>query len=188
MSKDKEKDFPDAPADEDNAKTNTVQYFPEYRIYKPNKANNGSATRLQLKVKQERFRVVQFFWESAQQTGVDKDGNASFAWDVPAKKVTFKMKDGDVGEILAVLNGLKQGAGQVKDGKSAGIFHKNLNGNTIFKFVKLEKDGTFCYWVQISSQKNDGTKVEVKHSITIAEGEVLRILLQNVLTCMYPWR
>ncbi len=187
MNKD-EKDFPDAPKDEDNAKPNTVQYFPQYRIYKPNKANNGSATRLQLKVKQERFRIVQFFWESAQQTGVDKDGNTSFAWDVPAKKVTFKMKDGDVGEILAVLNGLKQGAGQVKDGKSAGIFHKNLNGNTIFKFVKLEKDGSFCYWVQISSQKNDGTKVEVKHSITIAEGEVLRILLQNVLTCMYPWR
>ncbi len=181
--------FPDAPKDEDNAKTNSVTYFPEYRIYKPNNNKTGAATRLQLKIKQERFRVVQLFWESAQQTGVDSEGNASFGWDDPKKKITFKMKDSDVGEVLAVLNGMKTFAGApAKDGKGGSIFHQNPTGNTVFKFVKMERDGTFVYWVQLTSKKKDGTLTEVKHSISIAEGEVLTVLLQNALTCMYPWR
>ncbi len=78
-------------ADESKAVTPSVTYYPEHRIYKPKADKTGAASKLQIKVKQERFREVFLFWEAAQQTGVDKEGNASFGWQEPTRKVTFKL-------------------------------------------------------------------------------------------------
>lgn len=176
-------------ADETKPATNTTVYYPEYRIYKPNTSKTGAASKLQLKVKQERFREVYLFWEATQQTGLDDKGNASFGWDNPLKKVTFKMESNDIGEVLAVLNGKKIFAGMpAKDGKGGSIFHKNANGNTVFKFSKMEKEGSIAYWFEISSKKNSGELVNVKHVISVAEGEILKVILTDAVSCMYNWK
>lgn len=176
-------------ADENNATTPSTTYYPEYRLYKPNNSKTGAASKLQLKVKQERFREVYLFWESAQQTGLDEKGNASFGWNDPLRKVTFKMEATDIGEILAVLNGKKVFAGMPsKDGKGGSIFHKNEKGNTVFKFSRMEKEGSVAYWLQITSKKNDGPLVEVKHVISVAEAEIIRIVLTDAVSLIYNWK
>lgn len=169
-------------------KKDNVTFFPEYRIYKPNKAGNGSATRLQIRhgVKQERA-VVFLFIESAQQTGTDKDGNASFAWKEPDKKITFKLDTVDIGDLLAVLNGAKTFAGNpAKDGKGGmGIYHQNDAGNTVLKFEKAEQGNV--YWYGLSSKRN-GKLIAIKHMITLGEAEILRVLLQEAVKMMFNWR
>jgi hypothetical protein len=172
-----------------NAVTPSVTYFPEYRIYKPKNDKTGAASKLQLKIKHDRYREVYLFWEAAQQIGLDANGNASFAWAIPEKKITFKLESVDIGEILAVLNGKKDFAGMpAKDGKGGAIFHQNEKGNTVFKFQKMEKDGNVTYWLQITSKKKDGKLTEVKHTISCSEGEVLKVLLTDAISCMYNWR
>lgn len=173
---------------EEKAKPNTQTYFPEFRIYKPKPTKDGAASKLQLKVKQEEYREVMLFWEIAQQTGLDDNGNASFAWAIKERKVVFKMEAIDIGEVLAVLNGLKKSVGVSKEGKPGSIFHKNATGNSVFKFTKMEKDGNVGYWLEVSSKKNTGELVSVKHTISASEGEILRIVLQDAISCIYNWR
>jgi hypothetical protein len=173
----------------DKPTNNQTTYFPEYRIYKPNTAKTGAASKLQLKVKQESYREVFLFWESAQQTGIDANNNASFGWTDAKKKITFKLEAIDIGEILAVLNGKKSFAGlPAKDGKGGAIFHKNASGNAVFKFQKMEKDGVTNYWFELTSKKNSGELTAVKHIITAAEGEILRTLLEGALLVMFSWK
>jgi len=161
-------------------------YFPEYRIYKPNKSGSGAASRLQIKIadKQGRHHVY-LFLESAQQTGLDSEGNASFAWTDKNKKVTFKMEALDVGELLCVLDGTKEFAGMpAKDGKGGSVFHQTPLGNTILKFQKAGD----VYWLGLSSKKKDGTLVNVKHVISMGEGKIIKILLEEAVKLMFGWR
>jgi len=168
------------------------KYFPEHRIYKPNPAKNGAASKLQFKIKQERYREGQLFWVAAQQTGLDENGNASFGWDSTEQKVTMKLDTPDIGEILAVLNGKKDSVGQPpKEGSKfpAGLFHKNAAGSTTMQFAKVAgKDGKHDYYaVRLASKKGEAL-VEAKHTITLGEGEVLRIILEDAISAMYNWR
>lgn len=167
-----------------------VTYYPEYRIYKPNPNKNGAASKLQIKVKQEEYRQVLLFWESALQTGIDAQGNASFGWKENGKRIAFKLEAIDIGEILAVLNGKKPFAGMpAKDGKGGAIFHKNATGNAVFKLQKAEKEGITFYWFELSAKKNDGgPAVSIKHTITAAEGEVLRVLMTDAISLMHNWK
>lgn len=173
------------------ATTPKTEYFPEFRIYKPSPAKNGAASKLQIKVKQEKYREVFLFWEAAQQTGLDDKGNASFGWNEPAKKITFKMEAIDIGEVLAVLNGTKEFAGAPgKDGKGGSVFHKSSVGNTVFKFTKLINQTTKLpsYYMALSSKKNTGELIEVKHSISASEGEILRVILADAISLIYNWK
>lgn len=167
---------------------NTVIYFGEYRIYKPNKSNNGAATKIQGKIKNTPYREVQLFWEASQQIGMDGD-NAKFGWDDDEKKVVFKMDTPDIGEILAVLNYEKDNAGpKGKDGKYNGIFHQNPRGNTVLQFARLRKeDEPHTYWVKLTSKKG-GKLVEVKHVITPAEAQILKVLLEKSVELIYNWQ
>lgn len=174
---------------EEKSATPSVTYYPEYRIYKPNNAKTGAASRLQIKVKHDKYREVLLFWESSLQTGIDANKNASFGWDDPNKKVTFKMEATDIGEILAVLNGKKLFAGMpAQDGKGGAIFHQNEKGSTILKFSKMEKDGKTAYWFQLNAKRANGPVVEVKHVITVGEAEIIKILLQDAVSLMYNWK
>lgn len=172
--------------------TNDVKYFQEHRIYKPTPSKNGAASRLQFKIKQERFRDCQFFWETAQQTGVDENGNASFAWQDSTKKVTMKLDTPDIGEILAVLNGRKDSVGPPpKDGSKypGGLFHKNTSGSTTMQFARVQgKDGKQDYYAIRLASKKGNNLIEAKHTITLGEAEVLRILLNDAISAMYSWK
>jgi hypothetical protein len=170
----------------------------EFRIYKPNMKGNGAASKLQLRVKSKAVKsregreinvdVSMIFWESAQQTGKDSNGNASFAWDDDSKKVAIKLGDADIAEILAVLSGKKDFAGPPpKAGASfpPGMFHKSPKGNSTFSLTKNENGG---YNVRLSAQKQgqQGT-IAIAHSLTIGEGEIISTLLRAALVKKYGW-
>lgn len=164
----------------------------QWRVYKPKKENNGAASRVEVKVVTEerekdgkRFtdRDVQLFWVASPQVGVDSAGNASFSWkeENDTKSVTLKLGENDIGEILAVLNRKKKQAGSEK-----GIFHKNQNGNTIFTFEYSEYNGNVSYKIRLAKQVK-GVVTAVTHSITIGEGEILKVLLESAVRLMYQW-
>lgn len=151
----------------------------EVRFYKPNKAGNGAASKLELRVKtvkkddqEKSWQEVMLFWVSAQQ-GPEKDGNASFFWDQKDKKqVTLKLGDIDAGEILAVLNNRKEEVGTGK-----GLYHQNQNGNSSMSFKK----GDNGYYVRVSSQDKDRNLIAIQHTLTWAEGEILRVMLTEFI-------
>ena len=90
----------------------------EFRIYKPNSKGSGAASKFQCRTKWKTVDSVDYaelilFLESAQQTGFDKNKNASFGWSTNSEKnkgksVTMKLGLPDIGEMLLVLKGRKQ--------------------------------------------------------------------------------
>src|SRR5690606_2561671 len=84
--------------------------------------------------KEYKVRDVLIFWVITQQTGTDSNDNATFGWNDDNKKVIFKLGEVDIGEILAVLNGVKTQVGSDK-----GLFHQNDKGNTSFQFTYSDK-------------------------------------------------
>lgn len=150
-----------------------------WRIYKPNKTNNGAASQWQLSEKKdEKYDKWMFFLTVTKQTGVS-DGNASFGWEQAGSVINMKLGEVDLGELLTVLNGLSGAAG--KDGK--GLFHKTPKGNTVLQFSKLEKDGNFYgYGLRISKKLTDDKEATmIQHMISLAEGEILRVILAEAL-------
>jgi len=163
----------------------------EWRVYKPKKTNDGSASKLELKIvttqkekdgKSFSIRDVQLFWVSAKQTGVDANGNASFGWGDDTKNVTLKLGEVDIGEILAVLTGQKDQSG-AKGEKFNGLFHKNASGSTSF----LLQRGDSGYSLRVSKKVGAKPPVAVTHQITFGEGQVLRVILEAAVRQSYQW-
>jgi hypothetical protein len=162
-------------------------YFQEHRIYKPKQDNSGSASKLQLKQVPGKYGPECYlFWVGTHQTGVDQNGNASFAWDDPTQSVTIKLEIPDIGEILSVLRHQKKFVGpEPKEGsKPMGLFHKNPRGNTTMQLQRMD-NGSLAF--RLAAKRDDGPLVEVKHMITLAEGEILEILFTSAARRMYDW-
>jgi hypothetical protein len=163
----------------------------EYRIYKPNKAGNGAASKFQCrtKVKNDRPELV-LFLETAKQKGVDEKNNARFAWakkDEVSESVTVKLGLADIGEMLLVLSGRKQYVGgEPKAGRKVepGLYHENKSGNTSIR-LKWDKKTLF---LNLSSQ-NAKTKdlIKVGHSITTGEAAILELLLADFVKQYHQW-
>lgn len=161
----------------------------EYRVYRATKTNSGAASKFQVSNKviekgEKKFDDLILFLVSSKQTGTDQYGNASFAWEDKSQCITMKLGDADVGELLAVLSGAKLNAGTDK-----GLFHQNDNGNTVLQFGQYIKDERLMGYNLRLSRKNNGDKeaVMIQHGLSIGEGEVLRVLLQNFIKSRYGW-
>lgn len=155
-------------------------YFPEKRFYKPYQGK-GAATRVQIVAytnARERQRLV-IFVETAKEIP-SENKNAAFAWKDPLQKVIAQLDDNDISELLLVLEGFKNGAGSEKDGKFTGLFHKNDRGNTVVHLEANEKGYVFG----LSSQR-DGATTKVGHTLTWAEGIVLREIFRAYLQMKY---
>jgi len=161
----------------------------QWRVYKPNNAGSGAASKVEYRVEYKditkdgktfKQRKPLLFWMSAPQTGKDANNNASFAWKDPKASVTLKLGETDIGEILAVLGGLKKQAGTDK-----GIFHKNASGNTSFTFKWDEEKG--FYSIRIAAKREDGKVVAIQHTLTIGEGKILETLLKYAVERIYDW-
>ncbi|MFQ3675222.1 MAG: hypothetical protein SNJ64_01600 [Endomicrobiia bacterium] len=155
----------------------------EFRIYKPSKdGKTGAATRLQFRPDDSHKKFV-FFIESTLQIGFDKDGNAKFGWDTNgSKKITFKIEPSDIGEILSVLCRRKKYLG-LSDGKGGGrgIFHKNNKSNTILNINYIENINTEPFFYYRISRKTEKELLEIKHTLSLGEAEILRVLLEHFL-------
>ncbi len=169
---------------------NETKYFPEFRIYKPTKANSGAASAIQTKLTDVKGRwELQLFWTAAQQTPSTTE-NASFGWKDKEKSVIIKLGDPDVGELLAVLCGVKDSMGrkEARDKPGKGLFHKNASGNTTMSLQEQvdENNGEISYRVRLASKV--GAKLtQVSHTITIGEAILIKTLLQQWVIASYGW-
>ena len=160
--------------------------YPEYRIYKPYKSK-GAAVKFQIKLLKEDKGTYwshdpQLFLVAAPEIPSNNE-NAAFAWEDSKKAVTMKLGMPDVGEILLVLGTKKEYVGPFKKADRAvemGLYHKNPRGNTILK-LKAAKNGNKerVFYLAVSSQRDKGTAVKVNLTLTHAEGEILRLLLER---------
>ena len=169
----------------------------EYRIYKPNAKGSGAASKFQCRSKLKEVDGKQYpelviFLESAQQTGFDKNNNASFGWSSSvdknraSKSVTMKLGLADIGEILLVLKGRKQFIGpEPKEGRKIepGLYHQKQKGNTSLRLKW--SDGRL--YINISSQDEKKNVIKVSHSITTAEAVVLEALLDHYVVEYHGW-
>ncbi len=166
----------------------------QWRCYKANKTNSGAAscidTRVVEKTKNDyTTKELLVFWTGALQNGKDKNNNAVFAWPSKSdntninKSVIFKLGQTDLGEIIAVLNGIKNEVGLATGNFKGSLFHKNENGNTTLGFTKAKDLG---YYVRLAKKTNTSSQlIEVKHTLSFSEGEILRVLLEDIVREMF---
>lgn len=154
---------------------------PEFRIYKPNKNNNGAASSFQVRIdvdEETGRRKCYLFLVSTPQTGKDEQGNSAFAWKDKDKSITMKLGLADIGEILAVLNGRKPIAGGDK-----GFFHRNSNGSTTLTFSFKDT----YYGLKVTKQVGQAAATQLLHTLTMGEGEVLKVLLEDFVRLTHNW-
>jgi hypothetical protein len=151
-----------------------------YRIYRPNASNTGSATEWQLSFKEnEKYDQYQFFLVGARQTGTDENGNAKFAWK--EGQINAKLGELDLGEIIAVLDRRKESVGT-----NGSLFHSTPGGgNKVIGFKRGDKGG---FYLTMSAQDKDkNASGKVSQVLSDADGAVLSVLLKKAIERMYAW-
>jgi len=172
---------------------NNNVYFPEHRVYKPQKSGTGAASSLQMVMKEVKGRYeTQLFWIATQQIPSENE-NAAFAWKDKGKTVTIKLGDPDIGELLAVLNGAKDSMGRKEsafiDKPGKGLYHQSPAGSTTMtlQVYKNEKTGEWSYSMRLASKNKEGKLTEVKHQITVGEAQIIKLLLEHYVVASYGW-
>lgn len=98
------------------------------------------------------------------------------------KKITTKLGLSDLGEILTVLRNIKQGVGPQDGDRYKGLYHQSTNANTVINFTTKDKgDG---YYLNVSTKK-DNNQNKLGLSLTLGEGEVLRIFIEEVIKDLF---
>jgi hypothetical protein len=149
----------------------------EFRIYRANKKNTGTATKWQLSFKKDKkYDNWEMFLVGANQTGMTEDGNATFDWEKP---IIVKLGINDLGEMIAVLERRKDYVGQ-----EGTLFHQTPGGgNKVVGFGLVDQG----YGLKISAQDKDKNKSEVRQVIGFGEAAVLLILLKRAVERIYGW-
>ncbi|MFA5759400.1 MAG: hypothetical protein WC942_08625 [Clostridia bacterium] len=143
----------------------------QWRVYRPNKTQNGVAFSLQFTVKQN---GPMLFLVGAGQTGVDANNNASFDWQ---KGITVKIDEVDAAEMLAVLTGRQD---SIRGDK--GLFHQTKDANKIVKLAYRNDTNAF----DLGMSDNSGGKYFCR--LSVAEAEVLTVLLREFIRLLYNWQ
>lgn len=157
----------------------------DFRIYKPKKDGNGSATSFQMREDtRDKYGTVITFLQGAQQIPSDND-NSAFAWKDKDKNkdkiVNMKLDVNDWSELLSVLSGKKDFVGT---SEKYGIYHENQHGSTGLKFMH-EKSKSH-YTLRLSS-KNGNDLIIVSHLVSYAEGQVLKVLAERAIAKLFDW-
>lgn len=160
----------------------------EMRIYKvsPKDFSRGAASKFQLRVKPTKYEdEILVFVETSRQTGQDDNGNATFAWKDKEQTICIKLEEVDLGELLTVLNGVKDSLGQ-----KGSLFHQTSKGNSTLSLNRAVKDGVPSgYYFEVSRKINETNAVlRIKHTISLAEAEILRVLFMDAISRKYRWR
>ena len=147
-------------------------------MYKATRDGNGAASQWDLAKEKQAV-----FLEMTNQIGKDDKGNARFDWD---NKISFKLGQTDIGEILSVLVGMQDGVGQLDRDKNKhkGLFHSNQGGNSILYFAKDER-GTLRMYLSVKKGEN---KTVAQHAISKGEMCILSTLLRRAIEVMYEWK
>ena len=147
-----------------------------FKVYKFKKDGNGAA--LQFKISTDKKGLPCVFAEAAKQiegTGV-QDGRGK--WD---EKIIMKLGITDLGELLLVLNGIKN---------SKDIIHKkDEKSTTTLTINKNTAEGYTGYYVKMSGKSDTVIRPQVALPVTDGEAECLRILamevVKDIIRCEY---
>lgn len=154
-----------------------------WKIYKPNNKKNGSACQFNIQKKEGKFaNDVSVFIKVAEQLGEDENGNASFYWNDREHYIDMKLGEPDISDILAVLYRYKQKVGQAEGKFSGSLFHQNDKGNSSIAFSVSD----YGYNMRISRKEGDKL-LAINCNLTLAEGVVLRLLLEDAIKTTYEW-
>jgi len=156
----------------------STEYPEAYTIYRARTDGNGVAS--QWSIGSKRNCV---FLEMSSQKGKNDKGNAIFDWD---NKISFKLGDSDIGEILAVLIGRQEGVGpfDIGRGKHKGLFHSNQSGNAVLYFSRDKSGSHFNICLSV---KKGNEPIRVQHTITNGEACLISTLLRRAIEIMYKW-
>jgi len=149
------------------------KFFQEFRIYKPRKTKDGAASSMEYSRKDDGNRML--FWTSVLEVPSDGE-NAAFGWKIDGKVVTMKLGIPDIGLLLAVLNGRTA---------EAKLFHQNAKGSTTLTLTKDRDKG--IYFLRVTGKKGNDDPIKINHSVTYAEGEVMRVLLERFVALSFAW-
>lgn len=161
----------------------TKEFSKGFMLYKARNDGNGVASQWNMSSKKDDDSVKRcVFLEMANQKGKDDKGNANFDWD---NKICFKLGESDIGELLAVLVGRKDGVGpfDISKQKNKGLYHSNEKGNAILYFG-MDKDNRLR--IHLSIKRGD-EKSAMGHAISKGEACVLGTLLRRAIEVMYRW-
>lgn len=161
--------------------------YPRFSMYRAQRDGKGAASQWQINDKG-------LFIDIANQTGTTPEGNGVFGWRGKDGESSITMKLGlpDIGELLAVLNGIKDGCGQEKmeGGKVSygNLFHKNANGSTTLAFAPWIKDGRLNgYNLRVTSKVGSGSATSISHSVSVSDAQCLRVLLERSVCMLSNW-
>lgn len=144
------------------------------RFYKAQRDSSGAASQWDLNLKDEAV----FFTMSNQLNMQDEKGNSTFDWE---HKSVFKLGIQDIGELLAVLEGKKDGVGPYDNQqKHKGLYHSWKDINSVLYFTRGREVGFF---VSLSVKKGEQQN-RVRHSLTDGEGSSLHVFLKKSLELM----
>ena len=150
-----------------------------FRIYRANRDNTGSATEWQLSYKPNKeYDPYEMFLVAAKQIGTDDDGNGRFDWK--ETKMTVKLGDADLGEIISVLERRKEFVGT-----KGSLFHQTPNGgNKVVDFRAVDNG----YSLRVSAQNDKKEKVgDIRQTLSHADASILLVLLKRAVERFYNW-
>lgn len=117
------------------------------------------------------------FFEMRPETQGGTEDDPKFDKD---RRILSKLGITDLGEMLAVIKGRKDGAGLNKDGKGWTMFHKNANGSTAITFERTENG----IRVGMSAKVGENPPNRQSANITVGEATILEVFLTNAVTGM----
>jgi len=138
----------------------------ELSFWRPNKSNNGAAAIFTLQ------QDGSTWLKMMPQNG---DGERSFD---NAASINVKIGLGDIGPMLAVINGQVDGIGTKAEGSKfwSGILHKFGESSTAVNFAKNDKGG---YYFGISRKVGAGEPVRMNISLSVGDGQNFRVFLER---------
>jgi hypothetical protein len=147
-----------------------------YVIYKPTRDGNGAATQIEMRYAAERYKktrehIMVFLASARQIPGAER----RFDWENP---VTMRLGPAELGEIVAVVEGMKSEAGH-----EGQIYHQNEKGNKTLSFMHL--DDRKAFGLKITSKDTAGNIVQIKHLVSYAEAVVIRELFKAAIPKMF---
>lgn len=141
----------------------------QYRLYKANKSNNGSAMQLDLNAEREAV-----FLECAGQVAEQR-----FDWQ---NKITLKLSVTDIGKILAVFSGRAAEAKLFHD-PGKGDYGEQAVRNRVVELRRMERG----FGLKVSEQAKDGKLMAISVPISDDEAEVIATLLRQAVVRIYGW-
>lgn len=144
----------------------------KFYIYRANKSNNGCASCLELSVKEG--REVMGFWTVARQNSeLNANGDATFAWGDRSETVCVKLGAVDLGQLLALLYGYQNDVGGGK-----GLYHQNNHGSTVFNFSKTG--------IRVSRKdKEDKEALILNHALAPSDLAILKVVLEEMIRVFF---